>query len=541
MIKNINRLIKYMGENRTKYFIIIFITLIIEGFCVISFSLLNKTIFNAIEYSDFDMFKFGLKIAVLYIIAMLMTHLFRYLSITETRNIVFRIKNEMFEKLTSLDMDYFNQNHSGSVIQKLGFSANALKDLYFSNGYWVIKDLFTGVLSTYLMFRLSPKLSIASIIISLIALYISIKLTKRVYEKNRALYGNLTKLTEYLVDILSGFVIIKIYDNNNFIRQKYFNENNGAYDKTVELSKYDAFKNSVIFLVSMVSKFGIIFFGISLVLKGEMDYGTLMASIALQESVSYCILVSSHTISMFSSQIAYTEKVFDFLEMDIPSDYEKEDLQLDLSKGIELLDVTFAYKDRDTVLDNFNIEIKPNEKVMICGHSGGGKSTILKLLLGFYGDYTGEIKIFGNNIKDYPISQLRSLITYVPQTSFLFDDTVKENIKYGNVSATDDEIKEASDNAFATEFIEYMIDGFDTVVEKGGGNMSGGQKQRISIARAFIRNSPILLMDEPTSSLDSKSEKEINLAMKNLMKDKIVIMVTHKRNAEENFDRVIEM
>lgn len=541
MQANVKRLIKYIGDRKLKYFTILILTLILEASLQYIFSFLNKSIFNSIEYNDVTLFKTALVIAIVYIILQVCTNLMRYLSLTQTRHIVFKIKNDMFKKLTSFNMNYFDQGHSSDTIKKLNSDANMLKDAYFSTGFWVLRNLFNGIVAIVLMFTLSYKLALFSIIFSIITLNVTIKLNKLIYAKHNDLYQHISKLSRYIADILSGFLIIKIYDNNNFIRKKYLEENETVKDGLIQLTKYDSLSSSSIFLLSMLGEFGTIFMGIFLVKNGQLDYGTLMAVMALQGSMSYLIMNFTNTLSSFSYILSVTAKVFDFLEMDTPLATQKDDLKLDLSKGIEINNLSFAYKDRDAVLNDFTFSVDPNEKVMLCGSSGSGKSTILKLLLRFYEDYDGEIKIFGNDLKDYSTEQLYDLITYIPQNNFLFDATILENIKFANEDATFDEIKKASDDAFATEFITCMPDGFDTVVVNGGTNISGGERQRIAIARAFVKDSPIILMDEPTSSLDNESESKINLAMVKLIENKIVIMVTHKKTNVEHFDRIINM
>ncbi len=541
MWTNIRRLIEYTGEKKAKYLFCLFIAIIIECLGSIASSYANKYIFNAIEYKDYELFKLGIIISISFIILDLVRYLMRYWAITETRYIVFKIKNKLFRKLTILNIDYFENNHSGSVLKKLNQDANGLKDLYFSNGYWVLRNLFNGVVSTILMLRFSWQLGLFSILFSIISVRISIKVNDVVFNKSKTIYGQITRLSEYLADILSGFLIIKIFDNNNYIRNKYTDENNKVYESTNDLTKFSAVKSSTMFLLTMLGSASVIFLGIILTMNDKLDYGTLMAVIALQNSVNGLFGSFSRELSTFTQRLTSAVKVFDFLEIEEVEVSKNEEVKPDFSNGIEFKDLSFGYKNRDKVLENFNISIKSGEKLMLCGSSGCGKSTILKLLLKFYEEYDGDIKVFGEDLKDYPLEQIRDLITYIPQNNFLFDATVKENIKFGNESATDEELKKACDDAYATEFIELMANGFDTMVEAGGSNVSGGQRQRLAIARAFIRNSPILLMDEPTSSLDSESEMKINMAMKKLMENKIVIMVTHKKTGVENFDRIIEM
>lgn len=192
----------------------------------------------------------------------------------------------------------------------------------------------------------------------------------------------------------------------------------------------------------------------------------------------------------------------------------------------------------------FSMEVKNGEKIVITGESGCGKSTLLKLLMRFYKQHLGEIKLYGYDINQYSLWQLRQLITYIPQNNYLFEGSIRENIAFGyskTGQVSDEQIINAAKLAYADEFIVLLPQGYNTLLEAGGSNLSGGQRQRIAIARAFLKDSPILLMDEPSSALDVWSEQKINQAIKELARQKIVLMVTHRSTSFESFHRIIRL
>lgn len=271
--------------------------------------------------------------------------------------------------------------------------------------------------------------------------------------------------------------------------------------------------------------------------------GTVMAIITLQMSVSAMFQYMGGALADYTASLAEAQRVFDFLELDEVETHGLQENVLEPKRedGIHMENVTFSYKGRNKVLDSFNMNVDDGEKVMIVGESGCGKSTILKLLLRFYDKTQGRIHIYGHEISDYSLEQLHDMITYVPQGNYLFAGTIKDNISYGNPNANDSEIEKAAELAYAKEFIDEFPDGFNTELSLGGKNLSGGQRQRIAIARAFLKSSPILLMDEPSSALDVESEKKINLALSKLMEEKIVILVTHRTSSFADFDRVIQI
>ncbi len=213
------------------------------------------------------------------------------------------------------------------------------------------------------------------------------------------------------------------------------------------------------------------------------------------------------------------------------------------AEPVDINGLMFSYG-TERIFDNMSMKVRRNEKIIVRGRSGRGKSTLLKLLMGFYPVEPGQIRIYGKDINAYDLWQLRGMMTYISQNSYLFEGTVAENIAYGSngsVPKTREEIVRAAKSAYADEFIRKLPNGYDTVISAGGENLSGGQKQRIAIARAFLKDAPILLMDEPSSALDIVSEQKINEAVRKLMTDRAVIMVSHRETGTDDFDRVIQI
>lgn len=318
----------------------------------------------------------------------------------------------------------------------------------------------------------------------------------------------------------------------------------------------------VSFLLGILGNFGTILVGAFLVARGTMDYGTVMAVVSLQMGVSTMMQRLGSSMTTLSASLVKAGRVFEFGELDCEElgngavqngaedDAEQRGTKSERTMvdrrneeaGIRFENVSFSYERHRTILHNFNMIVAENEKILLMGESGCGKSTMLKLLLGFYEKDSGEISLYGRAIEDYSLKQLRELITYIPQNNYLFEGTIGENIAMGSSGEVSEaEIRQAARLAYAEEFIEKLPDGYDTRLTAGGTNLSGGQRQRIAIARAFLKNSPILLMDEPSSALDAESEKRIHLALKQLMREKIVLMVTHRDADFAEFDRVVRL
>lgn len=265
-----------------------------------------------------------------------------------------------------------------------------------------------------------------------------------------------------------------------------------------------------------------------------------MAIVSLQMGVSASVQSLGSALTTFSASLVKAGRVFDFLELDCEEAQDEGILELRKDAfPIEVKNVTFSYDGQRNVLMDFSFRLTEGEKVMLMGESGCGKSTLLKLIMGFYKKDAGSIKVYGREMDTCFLFRLRQLITYVPQSSYLFAGTVRENIGVGKQQATDEEIMHAARMAYADEFIRTLPEGYDTCLDAGGTNLSVGQKQRIALARAFLKDSPILLMDEPSSALDIHSEQMLLQAMEVLMKNKTVIMVTHRSTLSDAFDQIV--
>ena len=542
-MNNIKRLLQYMGDRKFKYFALLIATLIISAFSQLYYSYLYKTLFDSIEYKDKNLFVGACIMCGVFIVISYFSPYMRYFEMKQVRAIVFNIKIEMFKKLTKLNMQYFEEHHSGDTLKRLNNDANTLKYTYFSGIFRVLVLIINGSVSIVAMFIYCYKLALVSIVFSVISVSISIYMNKTIKKLSQDIQKKVVRLTERLSDLFSGFLVMKMYFGSKLVTDRYLKENENITEGVKKRKRTLSLLEMLAFLTGMLGNFGTILVGAFLVKRGEIDYGTIMAVVTLQMSVSGMLQFLGASLADMTSLLVEAQRVFDFLELNENEVDGSSSLDLDLEyeKGIRIENLTFAYKDRDPILHDFNLEIKNREKVMVVGESGCGKSTIIKVLMRFYDPSEGKIMICGHDIEEYSLKQLRSMITYVPQENYLFEGTVMENILFGNPYVDEAMVQDASKMAYAHDFISEMPDGYDTILSAGGKNISGGQRQRIAIARAFLKNSPILLMDEPSSALDVESENKINLAMKKLMGNRIVIMVTHRTSSFQEFDRVFEL
>lgn len=544
-MKELKRYLSYIGAYKVPYWSIFIVTLITSALLTLAWPYMNKLIFNALEYGDRGLFGRAAAFCILLVVLNCLSPYERYFQIRIVRKIVFGIKIRLFEKLMKLDMNYYESHHSGEALKTLNWDADSLKDSYFSHFYWVFGRLVTGVIAVIAMVVYSPVLTLISISFCLVTVFVSIQINQQIKRMDKEIQSKIARLAERLSDILSGFTTLKMFSGSSIVLAHFQEENEQAAKAEKRRVKKLSVLEMVSFFLGILASFGTIGAGAFMVSRGRLDYGTVMAIVSLQMDVSSMVQSFGGSLATFSASLVRAGRVFDFLELDC-EEAENANIVL-LQKNcnpIEIENLTFSYGGQSDVLNGFSMEVMDGEKIMVMGESGCGKSTLLKLLLRFYPQDAGAIKLYGHDIEEYPLWQLRQMITYIPQDNYLFEGSIYENIACGYAGkgqVSDAQIYQAAQSAYAEEFIAALPQGYDTVLDAGGSNLSGGQRQRIAIARAFLKDSPILLMDEPSSALDVQSEKMIDQAMKELMKQKVVIMVTHRAASFETFDRVVRL
>lgn len=551
-MRELKRFFSYMGNRQHIYWMILITTIIVENALNLLYSFVNKQVLNSVEFNNLNMFREAVAVCVIVVILKCLFPYLRYCSIRLVRKMVFELKITLFEKLMKMNMSWYANSHSAEGLKTLNWDANSLKDSWFSHVYWVLGKVALGLSSLTAMLIYSPLLAGISVVISMVTVSVSVRLNSIMKSHSKNVQSATVRLTQSLSDIISGFTVFKIYSGSSIVMNKFKKDNDEVTDMEMLRIKHASELEMLSFLLGILGSFGTIIAGAYLVSLGMLDYGTVMAVVTLQISLSGTMQRLGSSVTTFNNSLVKASRVFDFLELECEESLESKHYEddsnnddLNISRDgmgttIDIKNITFAY-DEKKVLDNWSFHTLTNEKIVIKGESGCGKSTLLKLLLGFYG-CQGGIYINGKKIQRYTLKQLRNMITYIPQDCYLFSGSIAENIAYGCPNHVDkDAIIQAAKLAYADEFISELPDQYNTLVSGGGTNLSGGQRQRIAIARAFLKNSPILLMDEPSSALYPESEKCILQSLTELTKDKLVIMVSHRDSWDNRFDRIVKM
>ena len=477
------------------------------------------------------------------IITFLLKNIFNYLSmffITFLKNGVIKdFRNDIYNKIIKLSMSYYSEKKKGDIVARISSDVLEIDNSFLSVFELIIKEPLMILFTLISMYLISPELTgFVLIFIPLSAFFISIvgKSLKRKSLKVQKEQGLFISLVD---ETLNGLKIVKIFNAENAFSKKFS-------ESTKRLYK---FSNSVINrknLASPLSEFlgicsitAILWYGGMMVLKeNSLDASTFLVYLGL----AYNILTPAKALSKASYKVrkAYgaAERVFQIID-DKRYLKSSSDIYLDnFNSSIDFENVSFAYENEE-VIKNLSFKIKKGETIALVGQSGSGKSTIANLISRFYDISDGKIKVDGKNIKEINLTSLRKLIGLVTQDSILFNDSIKNNLLIGNESANDEDIIEALKIANAWEFVKDLPNTIDANIGDSGNKLSGGQKQRISIARAVLKNPPIMLLDEATSALDSESEHLVQIALDNVMKNKTSLVIAHRLSTVQNADNII--
>ena len=472
-------------------------------------------------------------------------NLFRYFSaimIARVRvRVVTNLRNSLYDKIINFKINFFTDKKKGDVISRLTSDIQQIENSVINSVTVLFKEpaLILGLF--FILSTISTKLTFYTLILVPISGYLISTVARRLKIKAAFSQTALGKINNIINETLDGIRIIKLFTANNFMRSRFRNEVND-YGKQ-NLSMYKRFE-----LSNPITEFlGIATVALLLLIGGEMVLNN-SSLISASEFIAFIIIFSqvlppakalTTTFNTVQRGLASADRVFEYIDKQeiIEEDKGLEKIT-DIKNSISFNNVYFAYKNKN-VLKDISFKIKKGDKIAIVGPSGSGKSTIIDLISKFYKVKSGDIKIDGKNINSYNTYDIRKLIGIVTQESLLFHDSIRNNITFGTNEIDEDKMIESARIANAFNFIDNLDDKFDTEIGERGLKLSGGQRQRICIARAIYKDPPILIFDEATSSLDSKSEISVQKAVEEVMKDRTSIIIAHRLSTIKNVDKII--
>ncbi len=537
------KFMKMMGNRLPKYLFAIFMMTAFNALFDVAGSMLVKFIFDTAQSGDITKLYYMIPINIIAaLLSIIIAAKFMNIYNNEAKRASVEVKQRVFAKSMILPMKYYDTHHSGEIISRLVFDTDRASEIYSSRLRRVLAPLISVMVYVLAMILLNPMMTLVLIVLNVMLFLINTSLSKPMKQvaKDMAKYNAV--MVEKLSNLIAGMEICKLYDNEHKTEQQYIHANESfikAQKKKMCLSSLlESFNVGFDLLCALM----FLVIGIYFLHNHMVTIGEVAAIYTMYGALSFRFLQLGKYYPELINCVAYAEKVFEFLDQEEETDTIKQSviIEKDYDVGnpyaIEVENLTFAYDDSHKVLDSKSLLIPKYKNVALTGKSGCGKSTLAKLMLGFYSYDTGDIRILGRSLETLGLENARKLIAYVPQEPYLFETSIMENIRYGKLGATDEEVIEAAKRANANEFILMQKNGYNTVISNRGQSLSGGERQRVAIARAILKDAPIILFDEATSALDNESEQLIQEAIAKLKENKTVIMIAHRKATIELAD-----
>ena len=450
------------------------------------------------------------------------------------------LRNEMYNHSLDLSMGYYSKTPVGSMISRI-FNDVGMLQKSAADELVVVREGLTLVGLVSLLFYNDWRLAVVAFIVLPVAIVPASHIGRRIKKYVRKSLANMSTLTAILQESLSGIKVVKAFGAEGTEKKKFQGENWNFYLRMKKVIRYDSATAPIMELLSSFGAAGVLWYGIQRVMTGAITQGELLSFIAAMGMMYGPMKRLIKTNNVIQKAVGAAERVFEMLDTRIDIVDVDGAVTMARSRGhVAFEHVDFAYDD-EPVLKNFSVDVVPGQMVAIVGASGAGKSTLIGLLARFYDPTNGVIRIDGQDITRVTQHSLKQQLALVDQETFLFHDTLYNNIRYSNIEATDAEVEQAAQMAYADEFISEMPEGYNTVIGDRGVRLSGGQRQRICIARAILRDAPILLLDEATSALDSESETVVQQALANLMKERTTFVIAHRLSTIMHADEILVM
>ena len=545
-IKNILFLLK---DYKLKLFITFICALLSTVFSIIApllIGMATTTIFdglNAIATNtgtmDLNRLFFLLSVVViLYVVSSIFSYLQTWFLIDISTDISYNLRTRIMDKITYLSMDDAGENKRGDILSRITNDVDSLQTGITQSFIQLMTAVITIVGVLIMMLSINIWLTLASLIlipVSFLVIRFITKHSQSYFLKQLTFKGSLNAQIE---ETFTGHDIIRTFNQEEAEMEIFESDNENWFKHEWKSQFYSSLNGPLMNFISNLAYVVIAVLGAIFVIQKAIAVGDILAFFQYIKNFTQPIQQITRVMNLVQTAMAASERIFEFLEIGDepnPSDVEIEKL----NDSITFQNVSFGYYENEKIIKNLSFDVKKGDKIAIIGETGAGKTTIVKLLMRFYDVDSGEIKIDGVNINEYDKNSLRSLIGMVLQDSWLFSDTIANNIRYGKLDATDEEVIDVAKQVRADDFIRQLSNGYETVLNEDSDNISHGQKQLLTIARTILADKEILILDEATSSVDTRTEKLIQEAMDKLMENRTSFIIAHRLSTIKNADKII--
>ena len=547
-MKELKFLNKFLYKYRIKLIIGFFITVTARIFALIAPNLVGNSITLIENYVlsssiDLDVLKERLVINILLIIgsaliAGVFTFIMRQMIINVSRFIEFDLKNIIYKKYQNLDFDFYKNNRTGDLMNRISEDVSKVRMYVGPAIMYTINTITLFIIVVSYMFSVAPKLTMYTLIPLPILSIIIYKISRIINIRSKIVQEYLSKLTTFTQEAFSGVKIIKTYTIEDFTNQKLEKLASDSKNKNMSLVKVQSWFFPLMILLIGISNILVIYIGGNQYMNGQIELGVLAEFIIYVNMLTWPVATVGWVTSIIQQAEASQKRINEFLNIPYKI-VNKKNSKLMVDGDISFNNVSYTYKETNIkALDKISFNVKKGESIAIMGDVGSGKTTILELISRVYEPDQGNVYIGGNNISDINLNLLRDSIGYVPQSTFLFSETIENNLKFGKEDASSSEIKESIKIADLTDDINLFKDKYNTLLGERGVNLSGGQKQRLAIARAVIKKPKILILDDSLSAVDTQTEENIISNINNITKNITVFISTHRISTSKNCDKI---
>lgn len=540
--ETLKRLWMYIKGER-KQLVLVFIFIIIDSIVVLFIPYL---IGRSIDLISLDNIEFSLlSISVLallmaYLGDVIINFIKGWLIVGISQRVVRNMRRALFEKLQKLPIEFFDTNSNGDIMSRLTNDIDNINTVISQSLVQLIAGIISIVGSLVMMLILSPILTL----FTMITVPLVFLLTRSIARKTKVLFKNqqveLGKLNGYIEEVISGLEVVKAFNHEEKALEEFREVNSKLLNVGLKAQIWSSFLMPFMNVISNIGFATVSVVGGILAVKNLITVGVIASFINYSRQFTRPLNDLANVFNTLQAALAGSERVFEVLD----EKEEKKDIVnarsiVNIRGEIEFKDVGFEYKYNEPILKKINFKVKPGSSIALVGPTGAGKTTIVNLITRFYDVSKGEILIDGIDIRNYKREDLRKIFGIVLQDAYLFSGTIKENIKYGNLNATDEEMKDAAKKANAHSFIKYLPKRYDTLLSESGQNLSQGQRQLLTIARAILAEPSILILDEATSSVDTRTEIKIQEAMLKVMKNRTSFIIAHRLSTIRDCDIIM--
>ena len=545
-IKNIIRLLK---DYKLKLSVTVICAVISTVFNVISPILIGKAatliyngIINIMTHTgtiDLNSILYFLSIVVvLYVISSVFSYIQSYILIGISTSISYDLRSRIMDKITALAMENVDENKRGDILSRLTNDVDSLQVGITQAFLQMLTAIITIIGVIAMMLYINVWMTVATVVLIPIAFGMIILITKfsqKYFLRQLTFKGAVNGQIE---ETFTGHDIIRAFNQEEPSIEKFERDNDMWYDQEWKSQFFSSISGPAMNFISNIEYVLIAVLGAIFAMQKIIAVGDILAFFQYIENFTRPIQQITRVMGLFQTAMAATERIYEFLELDDePNPSDKKITRV--NESITFENVSFGYNPNEKIINDLSFSVKKGEKIAIVGETGAGKTTIVKLLMRFYDINKGSIKIDGVDIDEYDKHSIRSLVGMVLQDSWLFSDTIANNIRYGNLKASDDEVVEAAKQVYADNFIRQLPKGYETELNEDSDNISHGQKQLLTIARTILSKKEILILDEATSSVDTRTEKLIQKAMDRLMENRTSFIIAHRLSTIKNADKII--